>query len=398
MTRFLSYIRFLVVSILLSYSGFTFAAETLSAYVQACKQALELNTIPGYKCTDGIHIPTLTGRPGLPSTNNYLGKVETGNPNVNAVFLCRSVNNNTQTAALNGYILQNKISGQTCFFDAKSGQPSNQALPAIDSSSAGNAWRQPANIDGRCIDCHTADPFIVTPALAGAFAQLQLIYNGRNLKNYKVANTNTAGSHFLGWENVVNNSINSNTNNCANACHRLAGNVSGGNPTNFNPNIISNAGQNAWMPPDVMSGYHITDPFMYSDFYRLRNYWAQDWYVHMENGPVEATNINFGWHSANWTFEKVGNFYRIKNRWKPNEFLHVEYGSLQAGVIQSGWLSAQWELVKFTGTVPSGMQGNVYYIRNRWKANEYINLEGGSLKSSPINMDWHSARWIITKI
>lgn len=396
MRKILPHFRFLVVLFLIGYSELTLAAESLSDYVQACKQELELNTIPGYKCTDGIHLPTLTGRPGLASSNNYIGKVDAGNPNVDAVFLCRNVNNSTQTAGLNGYILQNRISGKTCFFDAKSGQPSNQMLPSIDSLSAGNAWRQPANIVGRCIDCHTADPFIVTPALANAFAQMQLVYNGRNLKSYKVVNTNAAGSHFLTWENLVNNAINNNTNNCANACHRLASNVLGGEP--FNSTIIAHALSSSWMPPDVMSGYHITDPFMYNAFYRVGNFWALDWYLHVENGPVEATNINFNWQSANWTFEKVGNFYRIKNRWRPNEFLHVEYGSLQAGVIQSGWLSAQWELVKYTGTVPSSMQDKVYYIRNRWKANEYINLEGGSLKSSPINMGWHSARWILTKI
>ena len=393
MNRLFTYIRFSVVSILLSYSGISLAAETLSAYVQACKQELELNTIPGYKCTDGINIPSLTDRPGLFSTNNYIGKVETGNPNVTAMFLCRNVANNK--AALNGYILQNKISGKTCFFDAIQNQSSSQTLPALDSSSAGNVWRQPGDLVDRCVNCHTADPFIVTPALANAFSQLQLMYNGRNLKNYKVVNTNTSGSHFFGWENLVNNAINANTNNCATACHRLAANVPG---SSFNSKIVTDAQQNTWMPPDVMSGYHVTDPFMYNNFYRLQNYWALDWYVHIENGPVEATNINFNWQSANWTFEKVGNFYRIKNRWKPNEFLHVEYGSLQAGVIQSGWLSAQWELVKYTGTVPSAMQGKVYLIRNRWKANEYINVEGGSLKSSPINTEWHSARWILNKI
>jgi hypothetical protein len=48
--------------------------------------------------------------------------------------------------------------------------------------------------------------------------------------------------------------------------------------------------------------------------------------------------------SARWTLEPVPGsaLVRLRNNWKPDQCLHVEGGELQSGVVAPGWLSAMW--------------------------------------------------------
>lgn len=388
--------RVLFGSALLFASGLA-AAETLTEYVASCKRALEISTIPGYKCTDGKFVSKLTGRPGLPSNNNYIGKVDTGNPNVDAIFLCRDYNSTTQTTGLNGYILQNRVNGNTCFFDAQKGK--SQTSPAIDSTNASTHWAQPQGMDGLCVDCHTADPYIVTPALATPFAQLQLMYNGRNLKGpYKVVNTSLAGSHFNGWEGRVNTALKNNTDNCSDACHRLAKNSFSEGTAAF-PGMNPDAKTKGWMPPDVMSGYHVTDRLVYNTNFFVQNYWASDWKLNIQSGSIEASSTETYWHSAHWTFEKVGDYYRIKNRWKPTQFLHISHDNfeIKSGPILSGWWSAQWTLIPVTD-VAAGYKGKTFRIQNRWKPAQYLHVQNGFLEAGPAEATWWSGWWVTNEI
>ena len=55
----------------------------------------------------------------------------------------------------------------------------------------------------------------------------------------------------------------------------------------------------------------------------------------------------------------------LKNRWKSDQYIHVEHGSVQAGAIQPGWWSAMWILTAVEGTP-------YYRIQNRWKSLKQI--------------------------
>lgn len=201
------------------------AAENLEDYVEDCKRELGIAFISGYSCFDGVEAgDTGPETGGLNSVDNYLGKVKLDNPNVDAIFLCRDVEGAgaSATAGLNGFILQNRVSGKTCFFDAKKGATAN--IPSLESDNADEYWAQPEDMDGSCEKCHTTDPFIVTEPLAQAFKQLHLINNGRNLLGaYKIVNNDVDGSHFEGWESNIAFATETGTN-CANSCHRLANN------------------------------------------------------------------------------------------------------------------------------------------------------------------------------
>ena len=194
-------------------------AEPLSTYVAECKSALNLDRIPGYSCTDGISVPSAAGL-NVSSANNYIGRVDTGNPDVDAVFLCRSVNLATNQAGLNGYILQNRVTGRICFFDARENTIARD-LPDVDSANASVNWEDPEGMAGQCQNCHSNDPFIVTEPLAFPFRELGLLYGNRNyLGPYRIVSTNDSSSHFFGWEDDAKALWQANS--CANSCHRMA--------------------------------------------------------------------------------------------------------------------------------------------------------------------------------
>lgn len=367
-----------------------FSAESLNAYAAKCKTELEIDTIPGYSCSQGVSIPGSSNF-SLPSLNNWLGKVDTGNPNVDAIFLCRNAPG--QTSGLNGYILQNRISGKTCFFDAKGGNSTN--VPAIDGSPNANAaWRQPIELTDTCVNCHSADPFIVTPGIAQGFSQLKLIYNGRRLKDgpYTSVNSSDPNSRFAGWDALANPSQEGN---CAAACHRKNGPLATSQDT-----LLLNLGA---MPASSSSAFSAAYtlssaiPVSLKNKYKIRNIWHSDWHLNNEFGSILAAPVEPFWWSANWTFvQNSDGYYYIRNEWKQNEFLHIENGPLEVGNIKSYWWGAQWILVPVTN-VPSEQLGKVFRIQNRWKRDIFINVEVGSVQATPAPDYWDSAKWLFEK-
>lgn len=85
---------------------------------------------------------------------------------------------------------------------------------------------------------------------------------------------------------------------------------------------------------------------------------------------LAATRIIKGWRSAEWTLEPIWTYYRIRNRWKPDRFLHVENGPLEATTISLYWDSAFWTLIR-----QDNRQGEAYLLRNVWRNNVYIGLD-----------------------
>jgi hypothetical protein len=104
--------------------------------------------------------------------------------------------------------------------------------------------------------------------------------------------------------------------------------------------------------------------------------------------------------SAQWEFDLQpttnGNpagakVFWIRNRWKPDQYLNIESGTLQSTPIGPGWLSARWVLEPINGT-------NVYRIRNVWQSDKCLNIESGSLRASPVEPGWWSSWWVFDRV
>ena len=132
-------------------------------------------------------------------------------------------------------------------------------------------------------------------------------------------------------------------------------------------------------------------------YFQLVNFWKPDQAINIEGGTAVSSPFGQGWWSADWQlvyqlplFGDPGgqSVFWIQNRWKPNEYLNVESGTIQSTPIGPGWLSARWTFEQVPGT-------GLYLIRNVWQRNEYLNIESGALTAGPIQPGWYSARWTI---
>jgi hypothetical protein len=168
------------------------------------------------------------------SSNNRVGRVPTSNPNVDAVYLCRDFNSSTNKAGLDGYILQNQVTGDTCFFDALGGGSGTVGSPSA--SNATTWWRQPDQMDGTCASCHSEDPFIASLGLASGLKTQGMMRQGRNLKGlYNIVGSDEPGTHFAGWNGLRNIT----TSGCFSACHNLT--------TNSVNGMVNKAVSGNWM-------------------------------------------------------------------------------------------------------------------------------------------------------
>jgi len=100
-------------------------------------------------------------------------------------------------------------------------------------------------------------------------------------------------------------------------------------------------------------------------FARIRPYNIATRFLHVEDGPLKATEIPEGSWSADWYFVPVEgtNFVNIVNRWK-GTYLNIEHGHLSADPDAAGWYSAQWQIEDIPSSLFSA-------IKNRWK-NAYL--------------------------
>ena len=84
-------------------------------------------------------------------------------------------------------------------------------------------------------------------------------------------------------------------------------------------------------------------------------------------------------------------FYKIRNRWKDDQYLNIEHSKIECSKINLGWWSAQWIIEPIKGT-------NLSRIRNRWKDDQYLHIEHGKIECSKIHPGVWSAQWIIEPI
>lgn len=82
--------------------------------------------------------------------------------------------------------------------------------------------------------------------------------------------------------------------------------------------------------------------------------------------------------------------YQIQNRWKTNEYINVENPTPTSGGIQPGWLSAQWIFEPVSGTP-------FVKIKNKWR-NQYLHIENGPLMSGAVKPEWWSAHWSLEPV
>lgn len=370
-------------------------ADALSAYVELCKQKLEISSIPGdYSCFSGTFIPNST-KFGVKTSNNYLGRVPIlDNHSVDAVFLCRTVSGtgSTATAGLNGYILQNRDNGNACFFDAKKNKNAS-TRPNLDAPNAADFWQQPKFMDGTpCTQCHNPDPYIVSPGLVDAFKEQGIFYNGRNLLGpYKIVgselptlNNIVDDNPFYNNQAQVDSWVKDPSQNCAKACHK----------TSSNPPVIPIDG---YMPPIPGGLYTLADPFIQNTAFRIQNYWNFNAFISLNDmNDLKADSANWNTAGAEWTFEKIENFYRIKSAKAKNEYLHMEYGRVESGPILTGWWSSQWILEAYDNNPPPATWdlGKIYRIKNRWTG-QYLHVEYGTLQAGNVPTSWWSTRWKI---
>jgi len=188
----------------------------INQYGRACAE--KLGKIPSFSCFDGKIIPiTVDGvevnkatekcdKPiylGVPANqdltnvsnailqgrckpNARLGKIDSGNPDVDTIFICRRYNDvrDPMTVGFSdvAIVQHNRVSGDTCYFQAlgtadlygkRVPSPSELEVSAEvleqhpEAKSAGEFWMSPASLGNssgvHCVKCHDSDAFIHTP-------------------------------------------------------------------------------------------------------------------------------------------------------------------------------------------------------------------------------------------
>lgn len=114
--------------------------------------------------------------------------------------------------------------------------------------------------------------------------------------------------------------------------------------------------------------------------------------LHIEYGTLESSSILSGWYSAHWQFKVIdGKYVKITNRWT-GDSLHTENGSLEASTAPDNWLSAHWELE------PVPALADAYRLRNRYRSNQYLNIENMQLQSSNVSAGYWSSYWYLPKL
>ena len=211
--------------------------ESLTQYVNACRNQVGFTNLPEINCYDGI-LFAKSGVDGeddnLGATSDFLGYKRINN-NVDLAFNCRWLQggdkNNPINVASVEMLVHNRANGNTCFFAAKedTGEPTGSLLTVasiLDSPTSANAdtfWQQPADIDSsgrRCIECHVAGPIIASPRIADELAIFGLLNNGHDTSATRYhAVTPYSGGAFSFWDEISQDFNVADT--CAGSCHSI---------------------------------------------------------------------------------------------------------------------------------------------------------------------------------
>ncbi|SMF64883.1 hypothetical protein [Pseudobacteriovorax antillogorgiicola] len=208
-------------------------AETLTEYALNCETHVG-GEIPTFSCLDGAIIPIQGSEQG-PCENpqilngecwNYsrLGKLESGDQDVEIRFLCRHYN---KASGPDDYIFndialiqKNMKTGATCFFQSPSGYRPRHDGRRIQAPRRGDltVWQTPeVTASQECVGCHDNRGFLKTPFVQGVEGYhavprptptLQYYFPGDVTdywRVYEVRSTTQptcSGCHTLGMSNV----------------------------------------------------------------------------------------------------------------------------------------------------------------------------------------------------
>ena len=158
-------------------------SETLAEYALNCETHVG-GTVPTFSCLDGEIIP-IKGPESGPCENpqvlngecwnfSRLGKLESGDPDVEIRFICRHYN---RASGPDDYIFndvaliqKNMKTGATCFFQSPSGYRPRHDTRRIVAPRRGDTtiWQPPKiTASQECVGCHDNRGFIKTPFVKG---------------------------------------------------------------------------------------------------------------------------------------------------------------------------------------------------------------------------------------
>jgi len=95
------------------------------------------------------------------------------------------------------------------------------------------------------------------------------------------------------------------------------------------------------------------------------------------------------------TFAQAGNWQVLMNRWKQDQYLNIQGGAVAASQINFTWWSAHWNFqAAMQGAFTRQKRG--YFIQNRWKEDHFLYVDGGGLlKAGPIEPGAEAAFWAL---
>jgi hypothetical protein len=237
------------------------AAESLAAYVDACKEQLAIDSIPQFSCKDvnfrqksNESFPELRNgkiqQLNFSFSNDFVAHRQI-NDSVDAVFVCRWVGGegastgNADRGVSGEMIIHNRHSGGTCFFDLQD-TFENSAYPQVplnpvspEHSTAANVWKEPSKIR-ICTECHTAGAYIASPEIVASLAKFGLINDGHDVWGGFYNAVGPTGSEFA---KQLNREIrrHAGLNGCADLCHVVMNGpavLSGANVGLADPNAV----------------------------------------------------------------------------------------------------------------------------------------------------------------
>ena len=129
------------------------------------------------------------------------------------------------------------------------------------------------------------------------------------------------------------------------------------------------------------------NPVMGNTWFVIQNRWKNT-KLHIENGPVVATEIGSGAHSSHWFIQMISgtDYVRIKNRWK-NTYLQVNGNKVICSNINANQTNAMWLL--------EPLQGTEFIRIKNVKTNTYLNIESGTPTSDKIGIGAYSSHWYL---
>lgn len=225
----------------------TVPAESLTAYVQACKTQLDFQSIPDLDCYNGELFATAADFNKNASVNDFFGYKKITDQ-VDVAFACRWLFgdklNRLKPISVE-LMVHNRQNGNTCFFSAKgfvSGQSPDPSsyITSPTSANASSYWDSPASVDKhiRCVGCHVSGPYLATPTIAPFLAKHGLLNNGhdtlsnvraadlsapnKNVKYHVVSGTvNGVPGAFSEWDGLKQSYIHPSDSSCSTGCHMI---------------------------------------------------------------------------------------------------------------------------------------------------------------------------------